>query len=114
VIAACVIGGASLSGGRGSMIGALLGACLLGVISNAFILLRLSPFLQELSIGLVIVLAVLFDQFRQGSFSRPRAFGGGPRSGSVLPRASAGGGAPDGAKAGVDDAAKSAVEDRQP
>ena len=114
VIAACVIGGASLSGGRGSMIGALLGACLLGMITNAFILLRLSPFLQELSIGLVIVLAVLFDQFRQGSFSRPRAFGGGPRSGSVRPGAGAGGGAPDGAQAGLDDAAKSAVENLQP
>jgi ribose/xylose/arabinose/galactoside ABC-type transport system permease subunit len=113
VIAACVIGGASLSGGRGSMIGALLGACLLGTINNAFILLRLSPFLQELSIGLVIVGAVLFDQFRQGSFSRPRAFGGGPRSAGVPPRAGAGGGTPDGAQAGRDDAAKSAVENLQ-
>ena len=56
VIAAAVIGGASLSGGRGSIVGAFLGACLLGVLRNAFILLALSPFLQQLSIGLVIVL----------------------------------------------------------
>lgn len=67
VIAAAVIGGASLSGGRGSIIGAFLGACLLGVLRNAFILLALSPFLQQLSIGLVIVLAALFDQWRQGN-----------------------------------------------
>ncbi|MFI0796311.1 ABC transporter permease [Micromonospora rubida] len=67
VIAAAVIGGASLSGGRGSIIGAFLGACLLGVLRNAFILLALSPFLQQLSIGLVIVLAAVFDQWRQGN-----------------------------------------------
>jgi ribose/xylose/arabinose/galactoside ABC-type transport system permease subunit len=63
-----VIGGASLSGGRGSIIGAMLGAYLLGALRNAFILLELSPFLQQMSVGLVIVLAALFDQFRQGSF----------------------------------------------
>jgi len=68
VIAAVVIGGASLSGGRGSIIGAMLGAYLLGALRNAFILLELSPFLQQMSVGLVIVLAALFDQFRQGSF----------------------------------------------
>jgi ribose/xylose/arabinose/galactoside ABC-type transport system permease subunit len=68
VIAAVVIGGASLSGGRGSIIGAMLGAFLLGALRNAFILLELSPFLQQMSVGLVIVLAALFDQLRQGSF----------------------------------------------
>ncbi|WP_370325540.1 ABC transporter permease [Euzebya sp.] len=78
VIAAVVIGGASLSGGRGSIVGAFLGACLLGVLRNAFVLLALSPFLQEFSIGLVIVLAALLDQFRQGnlgSFLRRRRTG---------------------------------------
>ncbi|PDQ21744.1 ATPase [Mesorhizobium sanjuanii] len=68
VIAAVVIGGASLSGGRGSILGAMLGAYLLGALRNAFILLELSPFLQQMSVGLVIVLAALFDQFRQGAF----------------------------------------------
>lgn len=81
VIAAAVIGGASLSGGRGSIVGAFLGACLLGVLRNAFILLALSPFLQELSIGLVIILAALFDQFRQGNLGNPfrRWRSSGPR-----------------------------------
>lgn len=68
VIAAVVIGGASLSGGRGSILGAMLGAYLLGALRNAFILLELSPFLQQMSVGLVIVLAAIFDQVRQGSF----------------------------------------------
>jgi len=67
VIAAAVIGGASLSGGRGSILGAFLGACLLGLLRNSFILLGLSSFLQQLSIGLVIVLAAVFDQWRQGN-----------------------------------------------
>jgi ribose/xylose/arabinose/galactoside ABC-type transport system permease subunit len=73
VIAAVVIGGASLAGGRGSIVGAMLGAYLLGALRNAFILLELSPFLQQMSVGLVIVLATVFDQFRQGAFRRPRA-----------------------------------------
>jgi len=72
VIAAVVIGGASLAGGRGSVVGALLGAVLLGALQNAFVLLHLSPFLQQFSIGVVIVLAALFDQVRQGAFSPPR------------------------------------------
>lgn len=74
VIAAAVIGGASLSGGRGSIVGAFLGACLLGLLRNAFILLALSPFLQQLTIGLVIVLAAIFDQWRQGNLDhlKPR------------------------------------------
>lgn len=79
VIAAVVIGGASLSGGRGSIMGAMLGAYLLGALRNAFILLELSPFLQQMSVGLVIVLAAVFDQVRQGSFRRvgvAKAIGG--------------------------------------
>lgn len=80
VIAAAVIGGASLSGGRGSIVGALLGACLLGALRNAFILLHLSPFWQEMSVGLVIVLAAVFDQWRQGAFSRPRRMDAGDRT----------------------------------
>ena len=72
VIAAAVIGGASLSGGRGSIVGAFFGACLLGLLQNAFVLLQLSSFLQEVSIGLVIVLAALFDQLRQGNLGSLR------------------------------------------
>jgi ribose/xylose/arabinose/galactoside ABC-type transport system permease subunit len=66
VIAAVVIGGASLSGGRGSVLGALLGAVLLGVLRNAFVLLQFSNFLQVISIGVVIVIAAIFDRLRAG------------------------------------------------
>ncbi len=74
-LAAVVIGGGSLSGGRGSVLGAMLGAYLLGALRNAFILLELSPFLQQMSVGLVIVAAALFDQFRQGNFRYVLPFG---------------------------------------
>lgn len=64
IIAGVIIGGTSLLGGRGSIIGTLLGAILLGILSNAFILLRLNPEIQVVSLGLVIVLAALVDQWR--------------------------------------------------
>jgi ribose/xylose/arabinose/galactoside ABC-type transport system permease subunit len=64
VIAGVIIGGTSLMGGRGSIIGTLLGSILLGILSNAFILLRLNPEIQVVSLGVVIVLAALFDQWR--------------------------------------------------
>ena len=64
IIAGVIIGGTSLMGGRGSIIGTLLGSILLGVLSNAFILLRLNPEIQVISLGVVIVLAALFDQWR--------------------------------------------------
>ena len=86
VIAAVVIGGASLSGGRGSIVGAMLGAYLLGALRNAFILLELSPFLQQMSVGLVIVLAAIFDQARQGAFRRPRAAVAGEPGAPPRPR----------------------------
>lgn len=79
VIAAAVIGGASLAGGRGSIVGAFLGACLLGVLRNAFILLSLSSFLQQVSIGAVIILAALFDQARQGNLGSWKSLGRGLR-----------------------------------
>jgi len=84
VIAAVVIGGASLAGGRGSAVGALLGAILLGALQNAFVLLHLSPFLQQLSIGVVIIAAALFDQVRQGSFALPRWLRGRNSRASVV------------------------------
>lgn len=65
VIAAVVIGGASLSGGKGSIKGVLIGAAIMGVIRNGFVLLRLSSYLQLISIGAVIVIAVAIDQMRK-------------------------------------------------
>ena len=61
-IAAVVIGGASLFGGEGTIIGTLIGALIIAVITNGFVILGISSFWQFVAIGVVIILAVLVDQ----------------------------------------------------
>ena len=61
VIAAVVIGGASLAGGIGSMWGTFVGLLIIGVLNNGLTLLNVSPHLQPVVIGAVIILAVLSD-----------------------------------------------------
>jgi ribose transport system permease protein len=61
-IAAVVIGGASLSGGRGTIMGTVLGAIIIGVLNNGLVLLNVSPFWQQVVKGLVILLAVIIDK----------------------------------------------------
>jgi ribose transport system permease protein len=63
-IAAVIIGGTSLSGGRGSIIGTLLGACIIGVLANGLILIGMSDFLRQMVTGFVIILAVVLDVYR--------------------------------------------------
>lgn len=63
-IAAVVIGGASLMGGRGTVFGTLVGAAVMGVLRNGLVLLDVSAFWQQFVIGLVIVVAVALDQLR--------------------------------------------------
>ncbi len=60
-IAAVVIGGISMTGGEGSMVGILFGAAIMGVIKNGFILLNFPAYLQTVTIGLIIVIAVSID-----------------------------------------------------
>jgi ribose transport system permease protein len=62
--AAVIIGGTSLSGGRGSIIGTLLGACIIGVLANGLILIGMSDFLRQMVTGFVIILAVVLDVLR--------------------------------------------------
>ena len=64
-IAAVVIGGASLFGGRGSMLGTILGVLLIGVINNGLTLNNVEPFWVQFIQGSVIFLAVLFDSLNQ-------------------------------------------------
>ena len=61
-IAAVIIGGTSLAGGRGDLVGTIVGALILGVIDNGMNLLDVSPFLQSVVKGLVILFAVLLDR----------------------------------------------------
>jgi ribose transport system permease protein len=58
VIAAAVIGGTSMAGGRGSIIGALVGSLIMGVLNNGLILMGLSPTEQMIARGLIIIVAV--------------------------------------------------------
>jgi rhamnose transport system permease protein len=74
VIAACVIGGVSIGGGVGTVLGAMLGAVFLTVIGNALPVLQVSPFWQSALTGLVILVAVLIN-----------ARGAGRRSRQILP-----------------------------
>jgi ribose transport system permease protein len=65
VIAAAVIGGASLSGGEGTIYGAVIGAGIMVILRNAFVLLSLPGYLQTITIGVVIVAAVALDRLRR-------------------------------------------------
>lgn len=72
-IAASVIGGASLVGGRGNIWGTLVGACVMGVIRNGMNLLNVSSYIQQIVIGVVILLAVLFDSYRTGQKAKAKS-----------------------------------------
>ncbi len=63
VIAATIIGGASLAGGEGTMLGTLIGVFIIGVLRNGLVLLGISPFWQTTIIGFVIILAVGIDKW---------------------------------------------------
>jgi ribose transport system permease protein len=64
-IAAAVIGGASLFGGQGTVSGAIIGAFLIQLIRNGSVLLNVNIYLQDVIIGLVVWIAVAWDQFRR-------------------------------------------------
>lgn len=63
VIASVVIGGTSLFGGSGSILGTVIGTILIGVLLNGLVILNVSPDIQQIIIGVIIVLAVAFDTF---------------------------------------------------
>jgi ribose transport system permease protein len=66
-IAAVVIGGTSLNGGKGSVGGTVLGAVIIGVLNNGLVLLNVSPFWQQVVKGAVILLAVIIDKAKAKS-----------------------------------------------
>ena len=70
VIASVVIGGTSLFGGVGTIFGTVIGSLLIGVLLNGLVILNVSSYIQQVIIGVIIVLAVAFDTFAK---SRRRA-----------------------------------------
>lgn len=70
VIAAVVIGGGSLTGGEGSVVGTLIGAFIMGLLANGSDLLGINPYLQQAIIGAIIILAVALDEARKRRFVR--------------------------------------------
>jgi ribose/xylose/arabinose/galactoside ABC-type transport system permease subunit len=69
-IAAVVVGGTSLMGGRGSIIGTFFGALIIGLLYNAMNLLGVDSYLQKVVLGAVILLAVVFDELRKRYLSK--------------------------------------------
>lgn len=65
-IAAAAIGGASLMGGKGSVVGTLLGAVILGALRNGLTLMNVQAFYQLLAIGIIIIVAMLIDRVTRG------------------------------------------------
>ncbi|MBF0530365.1 MAG: ABC transporter permease [Deltaproteobacteria bacterium] len=63
-IAAVVIGGTSMSGGKGSLIGTFLGAIIMGVLNNGLLLLGMGDFARQMVTGIIIVVAVIIDTYR--------------------------------------------------
>ena len=72
-IAAVVIGGTSLFGGVGSVLGTLLGALIIGVINNGLTLMNVPSYYQQIAVGIIIVLAVWLDHLSKGRARRSRA-----------------------------------------
>ena len=70
VIAAVVLGGISLSGGVGTLVGAFIGILILTVLNNGLVLLNVSSFYHDIARGLVIILAVYLDSRRKQSLVR--------------------------------------------
>lgn len=65
IMAAVIIGGTSLFGGTGSIIGSILGCLLLAIISNGLILIKVPSFWQNLIFGVILMLSVALDKYRQ-------------------------------------------------
>jgi len=61
-IAAAVIGGTSLSGGKGTILGTVVGSLIMGILNNGLVLAGVSPFWQQVAKGFIIILAVIAER----------------------------------------------------
>ena len=76
-IAACIIGGASFRGGKGTMVGTMIGCLIISVLRNGFALLSINSAVQNVVLGLVIILAVFMDVVRAGMEAKRRRLAAG-------------------------------------
>lgn len=65
IIAAVVIGGTSISGGEGKLTGTMVGMLFVGILTNGMILLGVTPYMQQVVRGLVILLAVILNSMQE-------------------------------------------------
>jgi ribose transport system permease protein len=65
ILAAVIIGGTSLEGGRGGVVGTLVGVLLLGIIANGLVLENVSSFWQPVIVGAILILAIVLDEIRR-------------------------------------------------
>lgn len=64
-ITAALLGGAALTGGRGKVVGVVLGVALLGVLDNGLVLTRTPPFYADVAVGLLLIVAIAIQEFRR-------------------------------------------------
>lgn len=85
VITACVLGGVSVMGGRGSLFGAIVGVLIVGVLDNGLVLMNVSEYVQLVIKGTILLIAVIYDAMSKSSRGKPKVIGGIPltRSGRV-------------------------------
>ena len=69
-IAAIVIGGTSLFGGVGTVIGTIVGVFIPAVLRNGFVIVGVQPFWQQVAVGAVLIVAVYVDQLRRAKYAR--------------------------------------------
>ena len=65
-IAAVVVGGTALSGGKGSVLGSLLGVLFITIVKNAFVLLEISLYYQQIVLGVLLLAAVVIQAVNEG------------------------------------------------
>jgi simple sugar transport system permease protein len=73
VITAVVLGGTSLLGGRGSVLGTLIGALTLGIIANGLVLLKVDVFWVPITQGIILIVAMLLNQSAVDRFQKRKA-----------------------------------------
>ncbi|MFK3676729.1 ABC transporter permease [Microbacterium sp. NPDC090218] len=85
VLTACVLGGISVMGGRGSLFGAFVGVMIVGVLDNGLVLMNVSEYVQLVIKGCILLAAVIYDAMSKNSRGRRKQIGGVPLAPATVP-----------------------------